>query len=351
MLALAGELASREGVEVVLYLGGKTGPPPSVSGFRTVFVRVSGFSRRPGLADLEAAGALAGAFFRCRSDMKENPPRVAVAFGGYACLPGALAALSLRVPLVLHEQNVVPGSANRLLAPAARAVAVSFPQTLDYAKSWTRKVVVTGNPLLRRGDGKGDPHSHFRLERGRRTVAVIGGSQGAASLNRAVLEALPAWKDRVDLQVVHAVGRDKYQEFMERAAKVDYGGLIYRPVDFVERMDLLYRVADLVVCRAGASTVSELAAAGKAAILVPYPFATAGHQDANAEVLRAAGAAVVIPDREMNGERLVREVEALLDEEGRLEEMGRAALGMARPDAARSLAGLVLSLSGGGEWS
>ncbi|WP_458010605.1 undecaprenyldiphospho-muramoylpentapeptide beta-N-acetylglucosaminyltransferase [Candidatus Solincola sp.] len=347
LLALAGELASREGVEITLYLGGKAESPASLPGLRTVFVRVSGFSRRPDATNLRASAALAGAFIRCRSDMKENLPRVAVAFGGYACLPGALAALSLRVPLAIHEQNVIPGSANRLLAAAARTIAISFPETLNHMPSWAEKAVVTGNPLLARGEGDEDPYLHFRLERGRRTVAVVGGSQGAGSLNRAVLEALPAWKDRGDLQVVHAVGRDKYQEFMEVAAKVDCGDLLYRPVDFVERMDLLYRAADLVVCRAGASTVAELAAAGKAAVLVPYPYATAGHQDANAEVLRAAGAAVVIPDREMNGERLVREVERLLNEEGRLEEMGRAALGVARPDAARRLAEVVLSLAGG----
>nr|WP_303646138.1 UDP-N-acetylglucosamine--N-acetylmuramyl-(pentapeptide) pyrophosphoryl-undecaprenol N-acetylglucosamine transferase [Candidatus Solincola tengchongensis] len=349
MLALAGELASREGVEVALYLGGKAGPPPSVSRFRTVFVKVSGFSRRPGIEDLEALAALAAAFYRCRWDMRERRPRAAVAFGGYACLPGALAALSLRVPLIIHEQNVIPGSANRLLAAAARVIAVSFPETLTHRPSWRAKAVVTGNPLLARGGGDGDPYSHFRLHPGRKTVAVIGGSQGAASLNRAVLEALPLWKERRDLQVVHAVGRDKYQEFMQAAAKVDYGDLVYRPLDFIERMDLLYRAADLVVCRSGASTIAELAMAGKAAILVPYPHATAGHQDANAEVLRAAGAAVVIPDREMSGERLVREVEGLLGEEGRLAEMGRAALRVARPDAVRRLADAVLSLAGEGE--
>ncbi len=345
MLALAGELASHEGVEVSLYLGGKEGPPPSVRGFRMVFVRVSGFSRRAGASDLRAAAALIRAVLSCRSDMKERPPHVAVAFGGYACLPGALAALSLRVPLAIHEQNVIPGSANRLLAPAARALAVSFPETLELLPGWGKKAVVTGNPLLPRGGGEEDPYAHFRLDRSRRTVAVVGGSQGAATLNRAVLEALPAWRDRGDLQLLHAVGRDKYQDFMEAAAKVDCGDLLYRPVDFVERMDLLYRASDLVVCRAGASTVAELAAAGKASILVPYPYATGGHQDANAEVLRAAGAAVVVPDRELDGRRLVREVERLLVEGGRLEEMGRAARRVARPDAAQRLAELVLSIA------
>lgn len=348
MLALTGELVSRDGVEVDLYLGGRKPPGRLPAGCRTVFLEVEGFRRRPEAANLKAAGKLVGAVLRCRGEMKGSPPQAAVTFGGYAGLPGALAALSLRVPLAIHEQNVIPGAANRLLAPAARLLAVSFYQTLEHAPAWSGKAVVTGNPLLPRGGGgEDDPYSYFQLEEERRTVAVVGGSQGAASLNRAVLEALPVWKDRGDLQVVHAVGRDKYQEYMKEAEKVDYGGLVYRPLDYVERMDLLYRAADLVVCRSGASSIAELAAAGKGAILVPYPYATSRHQDANAEVMRAAGAAVVIPDREMNGSRLVREVERLLGEEGALERMGEAASRLAIPDAARRLAEAVLSLAGG----
>lgn len=276
--------------------------------------------------------------------MREYPPQVAVAFGGYASMPGALAAVSLRVPLLIHEQNVIPGLANRLLSVLARVIAVSFPETLDLHPGWKKKAILTGNPILRRGDGEEDPYAYFQLQPGRKTLAVVGGSQGSARLNQAVLEALPLWKDRRDLQVLHAVGRDKYQEFLKQAAKVDFSGLVYRPLDFVERMDLLYKVADLVVCRAGASTIAELAAAGRGAVLVPYPYSAAAHQDANAEVMRKAGAAVVVPDKEMDGLRLCREVDGLLAEEGRLRAMGTAARSMARPDAAGRLAELVLSL-------
>lgn len=345
MLALAEELASREGTSITLLLNRRTPSTDLPASCRTIFLEVSGFSRRPDARSLLALVQLLAAFRICRREMRRERPRVAVGFGGYASVPGLLAAWTLRVPLIVHEQNVVPGSANRLMAPLVRAIAVSFPETLDLAPKWRKKAVVTGNPLLRRGKGEGDPYAYFGLEPGRKTVVVVGGSQGAASLNRAVLEALPRWSGREDLQVVHAVGRDKYQEFAEEAAKVDYGGLIYRSLDFVERMDLLYRIADLVVCRAGASTVSELAAAGKGAILVPYPYATASHQDANAEVLRRAGAAVVVPDREMNGERLCSEVDDILRDEERRRAMGEAALRVARPDAARRLADLVLKVA------
>ncbi len=342
---MAEELVSREGAEVTLYLNRKA---PSAAGMprcRLVTLKVSGFARRLRRENARAARELFRATRECRSDMRRQLPRVAVAFGGYASVPGALAALSLRVPLVLHEQNVIPGSANRLLAPLARRITVSFADTLDVCPGWRNKAVVTGNPLLKRGEGQEDPYRYFGLAEGRKTLAVVGGSQGAASLNRAVLGALPAWKDRRDLQVLHAVGRDKYQDFMAEAAKVDYGGLIYRPLGFVERMDLLYRVADLVVCRAGAATVAELAAAGRGAILVPYPYATASHQDANAEVLRRRGAAVVVPDGELDGDRLREEVDRLLAEEGRLREMGEAARGEAKPQAASHVAEIVIALA------
>ena len=336
-------------MEVSLFLSRKVSSGTLPPQARLVPLDVSAFSRRPERGNLRALVALIAAYRECRHVLAFWKPQVAVAFGGYASVPGAAAALSMRIPLVLHEQNVIPGLANRLLEPFARRVAVSFQETLDYRPRWKKKAVLTGNPLLRRpGEGAGDAWEHFGLERERKTLAVVGGSQGAASLNRAVLEALPVWRGRTDLQVVHAVGRDKYREFLDQAAEVDSGGLLYRPLEFIERMDLLYEAADLLVCRAGASTVTELAAAGCAAILVPYPHATAAHQDANAAVLQRAGAAVVIEDRELDGVRLAREVDILLADEGRLQEMRKASRRLGRPQAAEELADLVMQTGGGG---
>ena len=335
-------------MELTLYLSRKSPSGALLEKHRVIPLEVSGFSRGPQLRNLRALAGLLRAFRVCRREMKDDPPRVAVGFGGYASVPGAAAALSRRIPLVIHEQNVVPGMANRLLAAGARVVAVSFARTLELRPRWRKKAVVTGNPLLQRdveGD-RGDAVDYFDVEKERKTLAVVGGSQGAASLNRAVLEALPLWRNRSDLQIIHSVGKDKYQEFTAQAAKVDTGTLLYRPLQFVERMDLLYEVADLAVCRAGASTVTELAVAGCAAVLVPYPYATAAHQDANAEVLAEAGAAVVIKDAELDGRRLAREVDGLIADESGLERMRGAARSVGRADAAASLAELVLSQAG-----
>ncbi|MDD3717220.1 MAG: undecaprenyldiphospho-muramoylpentapeptide beta-N-acetylglucosaminyltransferase [Actinomycetota bacterium] len=347
LLALAEELASHDGVETALYLSRKSPSSALLAGKKVIALEVSGFVRRADAANIRAIRDLLAAFKACRREMRKDTPAVAAAFGGYASVPGALAALSLRVPLVIHEQNVIPGLANRLLAPAASALAVSFDQTLARCPRWGRKAVVTGNPLLRRprqGTLR-EARESFGLSEGRKTLAVVGGSQGAASLNRAVLEALPAWSGRSDLQLVHAVGRDKFDEFMTQAEKMERGELVYRPMRFIERMDLVYGVADLVVCRAGASTIAELAAAACPSILVPYPYATAAHQDANAAVLCEEGAALLLEDRQLSGSRLAREVDSLLADAGRLEAMREAARRVGRPDAAAALAGLVLSMA------
>jgi UDP-N-acetylglucosamine--N-acetylmuramyl-(pentapeptide) pyrophosphoryl-undecaprenol N-acetylglucosamine transferase len=333
-------------VEVTLYLSRKSPSSALLEGKKVIPLEVSGFVRRLDKSNLKVLANLLQAFAVCRREMKADPPAVAAAFGGYASVPGAAAALSLRVPLIIHEQNVIPGLANRLLAPAARALAVAFPQTLDERPGWGRKAVITGNPLLRRPQpgSREEALGLFELEKDRKTLAVVGGSQGAASLNRAVLEVLPMWRGRSDLQLVHAVGRDKYREFMVQAEQRDSGNFVYRPVEFIERMDLLYGVADLVVCRAGAATISELAAAACPAILVPYPYATAAHQDANAGVLAQEGAAVIIEDRHLDGRRLAREVDTLLADAAALQIMSDAARRVGKPDAAERIAELVLSL-------
>jgi UDP-N-acetylglucosamine--N-acetylmuramyl-(pentapeptide) pyrophosphoryl-undecaprenol N-acetylglucosamine transferase len=290
--------------------------------------------------------ALPKAIFLARREMKAEPPAVVVGFGGYASVPGSVAGLCVRAPLIIQEQNVIPGLANRLLASRADAIAVAFEATLEKFPRWRKKAAVTGNPLFDYdyGDGGEDAWSYFEIERGRLTVAVLGGSQGAASINRAVLELLPLLRDRDDLQIVHSVGPDKYQELEAEAAKVDKGKLVYRPLEFIKRMDLLYECADVAVSRAGASTISELAAAGCPAILVPYPYATAGHQEANAAVLTEAGGALLVRDDDLNGITLASLLQELLAQEGRLQNMGEAAGRLGKPDATARLAEMVLAV-------
>jgi UDP-N-acetylglucosamine--N-acetylmuramyl-(pentapeptide) pyrophosphoryl-undecaprenol N-acetylglucosamine transferase len=275
-------------------------------------------------------------------------PAVVVALGGYASVPCAFAAVALRVPLVVCEQNAVPGAANRSLARFARAAAVSFPGTdLPRAR-------VTGNPVRpeilavdRRRD-RDEARAALGLPPDRRVVAAFGGSLGARRINLAVVAALQRWADRGDLAVRHVVGRRDWTLVAEAAPDLSDAALVYAPVEYEDRMDLVLAAADVAVCRAGATTVAELAVVGLPSVLVPLPGAPGDHQTANARHLVDAGAAVLVADAELEGDRLAGEVDALLSDPEALERMSRAAAAFARRDAAEAVAVLVEEHARGG---
>jgi UDP-N-acetylglucosamine--N-acetylmuramyl-(pentapeptide) pyrophosphoryl-undecaprenol N-acetylglucosamine transferase len=286
-------------------------------------------------AGLTRAGAMALGLVRSRR------PAVVVALGGYASVPCALAAVALGVPVVVVEQNAVPGAANRMVARFARASAVSFPGT-DLPRA-----EVTGNPVrpeilaVDRRAGRDSARAALGLPAGRRVLGVFGGSLGARRLNLAVVSALAVWSDRSDLAVRHVVGERDWDLVTDALPPLGEGGVVYQQVRYEERMDLLMTAADLLVGRAGGTTVAELAAVGLPAVLVPLPIAPGDHQTANGRALERAGAAVVVPDGEFDGPRLVAEVDRLLGDPSRLEAMAAAAAGCARRDAADRVAALV----------
>jgi undecaprenyldiphospho-muramoylpentapeptide beta-N-acetylglucosaminyltransferase len=271
-------------------------------------------------------------------------PRVLVSVGGYASVPCALAAVVRRVPIVVAEQNAAPGAANRLVSKFAKACAVSFEGTpLPHP-------VVTGNPVRpevavidRAHDAETARHK-LDVYPGRRVVLIFGGSLGALKVNRAVVDAVKRWAPRTDLHVRHVVGKRDWPEIS--ATMAGRGGIAgaplrYQMVEYEDDMPTSMAAADLVVCRAGSSTCFELLAVGLPAVLIPSPFVTADHQTANARHMVAAGAAVMVPDAELDGQRLVAEVDALLDDPGRLAAMSQAARAFARPHAATDIAALA----------
>jgi len=290
-------------------------------------------------------------------------PRVAVVVGGYASFPAGVAALLTRVPMVLVNTDAVPGAVNGLLGRFAAANAVAFPGTA------LPRAVVTGTPvrpeldgLDRSPAGRREARAMLGLPEGRRMLAAFGGSLGARRINAAVAELAARWFDRRDLSLYQVAGRRDYAQFAQgesapgESAQGEFaqeefapgegdsavpGGLAYRVVPFEDRMPVLYRAADLCVCRAGAMTVAELLVCGVPAILVPLPGAPRDHQTRNAEALVAAGAAILVPDAECNADRLEIELTALLSDADRLAAMGAAARRLGHPDAAATVAELV----------
>ncbi len=318
------------------------------AGFGVTLLPGRGIERRLSRASVAAALGLVAAMAAGLALVARHRPAVVVALGGYASVPCAFAAVALRVPLVVCEQNAVPGAANRSLARFARAAAVSFPGTeLPRAR-------VTGNPVRpeilavdRRRD-RDEARAALGLPLDRRVVAAFGGSLGARRINLAVVAALQRWTERDDLAVRHVVGRRDWTLVGEAAPDLDGAALVYAPVEYEDRMDLVLAAADVAVCRAGATTVAELAVVGLPSVLVPLPGAPGDHQTANARHLVDAGAAVLVPDAEFDGDRLAREVDGLLSDAEALERMSRAATRFARRDAAEAVAALVEEHARGG---
>lgn len=271
-----------------------------------------------------------------------------VGFGGYVATPVYLAARRRRVPIVLHEQNALPGLANRLAARLTRHVYTSFPDTpLPHAR-------YLGLPLRReitgldRAAARPAARAVFGLNAELPTLLVSGGSQGARRINSAVIEARPALL-AAGVQILHVLGAKNVGLDVTSIADAA-SGAIYRPVAFVDRMEQAYAAADLMLGRAGASTVMETAAVGLPTIFVPYPVGN-GEQARNARSVVDAGGGLLLPDAECTADWLLAHVPGLVGDPGRLTRMGAAASAASRPDAARRFAEAILAVVADGHGS
>jgi UDP-N-acetylglucosamine--N-acetylmuramyl-(pentapeptide) pyrophosphoryl-undecaprenol N-acetylglucosamine transferase len=336
-LAVADALRAR-GAEVS-FVGGERAESELVpaAGYRFERLRVAGLDRRNPLKAARAAGMAATAVLRARRILRRERAGVVIGGGGYVAGPAGLAAVSLRIPLLLTEADSHLGIANRMLAPFAKRVCLAFP--LEGRDG--PRYLVTGRPIPP-GTASADRNAareRFGIDPGERCLLVFGGSLGARSLNEAAIEAFGG---DPPCAILHAAGRRDYEELRRRLAELGDPPR-YRLHAYIEPFADAYAAADLVAARAGGS-VFELAATGLPALLVPYPHATADHQAKNARWMEEGGAAVVIPDPELDPARLRREVEALLGDPERLATMSRGALALARPDAADRIAEQALEL-------
>jgi UDP-N-acetylglucosamine--N-acetylmuramyl-(pentapeptide) pyrophosphoryl-undecaprenol N-acetylglucosamine transferase len=261
-------------------------------------------------------------------------PDVVIGVGGYASGPAMLAAQLRRIPTLAFEPNVVPGFANRVVARRVSAAAVHFAETARYF----RNAKVTGVPVRQAFFDIGERAS------GPPTLLVFGGSQGAHAINQALIEAVPALLAKhPDLQIVHQTGERDYNDAATAYASV---GESVRAFQFIDDMPAFFAQADLIMCRSGASTVAEIAAAGKPAIFVPFPRAADDHQKRNAELLERAGAAIMLEESRLSSVALVETVLSLLEDRERLRRMGAAARKLSHPSAAIDIARMAASLAG-----
>ena len=339
-IAIAKALIARgHAADTIHYVGSARGIERQmvpVAGLPLTLLPGRGIKRTLSPRNVASAASILVAVQRAFRLLRRLEPRVVVALGGYASVPCAVAAKALRIPVVVAEQNAVPGLANRMVGRWAAACAVSFPGTdLPHA-------VLTGNPVrgdlreVDRGRDRPGARAQLDLDESRMLVTAYGGSLGARSINRAVAGSVPALAGSGGVVVRHIVGQRDWDTEVRPA-----GSEAYVPVRYEADMASVLLASDVVVCRAGASTIAELAVTATPSILVPLPGAPGDHQTANARAMVEAGGAVLVADADLTSDRLTAEVTALLADADRLAGMSAGAASLARRDAADAVAALA----------
>ena len=348
-IAVAEEFLSRDSGNEVLFVGTERGIEARVLprlGFRVEFIAAAGIRGKGGFSQVKAMAMLLYGYAQSRRILKEFRPDRVLGVGGYASGPVVLAARGMQIRRFIHEQNAIPGMTNKILARFAEEVFISLDESRRFFPEG--KALLTGNPVRReilasagnpppppfdkslnfplpQGEGQGEG-GLFRL-------LIFGGSAGAHSVNQAVMAALPSLAGfRERLTITHQTGENDLTEVREAYRREGFAAEV---VPFINDMAGAYRDASLVVCRAGATTIAEVTACGKACIFIPYPHAVDDHQRRNAEALLKKGAGFMLLEQELSGESLARMIGELLVEPEKIEAAGNNARELARLDAAR----------------
>lgn len=307
------------------------------------FIRAQGFVGKSIIAKNKAAVSFLIGISDSLRILNHVKPQIVIGIGGYASLSTVLAAHFRGIPTIILEQNSTPGLANRILGRFVDAIAVTYQDSISYFPE--HKTYLTGNPI-RKNIIRRDRHSAysaFSLEQNKFTVFIFGGSSGASSINRAVSEALNYILDfRQNIQFIHQTGTKDYDAIKEIYRRLDFKAFV---APFIYKMAEAYSAADLVICRAGATTLAEVTVVGKAVVLIPYPYAASNHQESNARKLADMGAARIILDKELNGEILAKTIRQLYSDNKLRMEMQKMSSALGRIDAGEKIVNIILSLA------
>jgi UDP-N-acetylglucosamine--N-acetylmuramyl-(pentapeptide) pyrophosphoryl-undecaprenol N-acetylglucosamine transferase len=337
-LSVAQEIKRRNNDADILFIGSRRGieaKAAPAAGFPVKFIRSAGFSANPKkLANFCLQNPVG--LIQALSVLRKFKPDVVVGSGGFVSFPVLSAAKILKIPFVILEQNVLPGKVNRLMAKWSEKVLASFEASKKYLPE--SKTVVTGNPVRREiaEQTRDRAMKNLNLTDGIFTLVITGASQGARSINNAVLKCLPEWKDK-GWQILHLVGRNNYEEMKKNTEYyISEFREEYRCIDYTEDMASIYAAADLVVARAGASTLAEITVRGLPAVLIPYPYAADNHQEKNAAWIEEIGGAKVIPDGVVE-EELCQVIIELSGNKEKLSEMSEKSRTLGRPEALKQI--------------
>ena len=341
-ISLAREFQSRDKNNEIIFVGTEHKMESEIipqEGFRFLGLRVKGIERKFSLESLSALFLFLGSLFTSYGIIKDFKPDLVIGTGGYVSGSVALVSSLLGIPTFIHEQNVIPGITNQFLSLAGKKVFTSFPESAGYF--WRKeRIVFLGNPI-RKSIWQGNKEKIIKennLDSTKKTILVFGGSKGASTINKMVLHSLYLIEESIWLewQVLIISGEEDFKNLTEKVTKSPFKETV-RVLPYLHNIEDAYDLADLVVCRAGATTIAELSAKGIAAILIPYPYATGNHQLYNARFLESNLAALIIEEKELNREKLAAELSKLLTDNKRLDLLARNSKKLGKRKAAQDI--------------
>lgn len=337
----------------VLYVGTHAGLEADIipkEGIPFATVDLQGFKRSLSPENLLRAARAIKGVGKAMGIVRKFQPDVVVGTGGYVCGPVLMAASLLRIPSLIQEQNVIPGITNKILSKFVNKIATGYQEANGAFPA--NKVVFTGNPIRQEvmAQRQEADYEAFDLHPGTTTILVSGGSRGARTINRAMVEVLKHYAGRRDVQILHATGKGEYEDIISR---ISAAGLDLQQADNIKVKPYLYNmpqamaIADLAIFRAGATGLAELTAKGIPAILVPYPYAAENHQEHNARAVEKAGAARVILNKDLTAQGLIQAIDELIGKPEKLQAMAKASAKLGRPEAADTISELIIELARG----
>ena len=342
-MAVAEEFLARDPANQVLFVGTERGIEARAvpaAGYRLELISAAGVRGKGGFSQIKAAAMMLYGYAQSRRVLKKFRPDFVLGVGGYASLPMVLAARGMQVPCFIHEQNAIPGMTNKVLSRLVRQVFITLEESAKFFPK--DRILVTGNPLRRQildlveqaalpGEtvtlqSPGESERRFR-------IFVFGGSQGAHAINMAMIDALPHLAGMSGrLEICHQTGERDCSDVQTAYTASEIPARVH---PFISDMASEYHKADLIICRAGATTIAEATACGKACLFIPFPHAVDDHQRRNAEALLKKQACFMLLEHELTGERLAEEIRKVMDDPKLLQETAEAAFGLARLDAAQ----------------
>lgn len=341
-ISLAREFQSRDKNNEIIFVGTEHKMESEIipqEGFRFLGLRVKGIERKFSLESLSALFLFLGSLFTSYGIIKDFKPDLVIGTGGYVSGSVALVSSLLGIPTFIHEQNVIPGITNQFLSLTGKKVFTSFPESAGYF--WKKeRIVFLGNPI-RKSIWQGNKEKIIKennLDSAKKTILVFGGSKGASTINKMVLHSLYLIEESIWLewQMLIISGEEDFKNLTEKVTKSPFKETV-RVLPYLHNIEDAYDLADLVVCRAGATTIAELSAKGIAAILIPYPYATGNHQLYNARFLESNLAALIIEEKELNREKLAAELSKLLTDNKRLDLLARNSKKLGKRKAAQDI--------------